>query len=283
MSTRRSQIIRWLIIVGGVTSLAACHTTTVAEALHPEGAVIPAIQEKVDIHAEPQLTRKERRVVADAAARVVDHLSWARDALDFGKTKVAQRNLDQAKRLIHILRSALPTTRIRDRIQSARSKLSYQDTEVISQDLVPVAEELSVVEELVPATRERAHLKSAREHLARHERKAAEADLKAIDESEGFAELELDLAGTQRNIQRALADLRHGDVAAARKAMKASEALFSLKVQPTGSKGARKVEITLGVVDPEPAAAPSKSASCRDHGHHASRESSAHHHTKHHG
>ena len=239
---------RLAVLALGFTTLGACHRASNDETQRQPLVSPSAIAESIEVVAEPGLTKAERAVVQDATRKVLVHVSRAREALDANQTAAATENLQQALRLVRIVKGTLPVTEIRQRISSARARLSYEDTEVLTQDLVPILSELDVLERLVPTKAGRRHVQRAREQLRRRHRKAAEQELKAIDEGEQLAEIDLDLAGSERRLQAALEALKRGDPKKARQLMRPSELLTSLEIRPIDNHGAKEVDISVGLM-----------------------------------
>jgi len=88
---------------------------------------------------------------------------------------------------------------------------------------VPIEADLTEIEDFVPVEKARRHIRSARAYLKKGDKAGAKKELKAADAALIYTEVDLPLAGTERQIVAAQKALDNREPAQADKALKQAE------------------------------------------------------------
>jgi hypothetical protein len=162
-------------------------------------------------------------VISSAAIKVLRHIAQARFHIHEKDPSRAQSELKQARTLIAIIRTRVPTEKVKDRIWIAHKHLSYESTEDVMQDLVPIYDSLDEIEDVVPVEKTREHINKAKKHLKEGAKKSAGEELKLADEALRYNEIDQPLGNTERHVINAQALLKKKELQKADAALKSAE------------------------------------------------------------
>ncbi|MCG6867124.1 MAG: YfdX family protein [Thiogranum sp.] len=181
------------------------------------------IQEKVITTPGKTITPQEEALISSSGGKVLRHIAQARADIHNKDADAAQTELDQADKLLAIIRAALPTTSVKDRIWVAKEHLEYEDTQEVLPDLIPIYSSLNEMMDIMPAKAARAQLDEAREHLKAGDKANARKALEATDAALQYTEVDLRLSTTRHLVAQARADLGKKKLDEADKALQAAE------------------------------------------------------------
>ena len=184
---------------------------------------ISTLNEEVTVVPEREVTPEQRRILSNAAAKVLRHIAAARGAIHKKDGTSAAKELDRVDKLIQIIKASRPVAKIRDHIWVARQHLAYEDTTEVAADLIPIYADLTEIEDLVPAQKVKKHLDTAKQSLKMGDKKGAASALAAMDREMLYTEIDLPLAETEQQVQRARIALRANRLEEADKALRAAE------------------------------------------------------------
>ncbi len=184
---------------------------------------ISTLNEEITVVPERTVTPEQRRILSNAAAKVLRHIAAARRAIHDKNPKAALGELARVDDLIRIIKAARPVARVKDHIWVARNHLAYEDTTEVAADLIPIYSDLTEIEDLVPVRKARTHLDQARKNLEKGDRKAADKELAAVDREMIYTEIDLPLAETERQVKSARALLQKNRLQEADKALQTAE------------------------------------------------------------
>ena len=111
---------------------------TIGTALVSAPVYAATIQEKVITTPGKTITPQEEVLISSSGGKVLRHIAQARADIHNKDADAAQTELDQADKLLAIIRAALPTTSVKDRIWVAKEHLEYEDTQEVLPDLIPI-------------------------------------------------------------------------------------------------------------------------------------------------
>ena len=181
------------------------------------------IHEEVTVKPAKTISPAEASIISSSAAKVVRHIASARGAIHDKALDQAEKDLQQARKLIDIIKTSLPTAKIKDHIWVAGKHLDYESAEEVKPDLIPIYTALDVIEDIVPVKQARQRLDKAKEDLDRGDKKAAKESLEAVDKALIYTEVDLPLASTEKHIIAALGMLAQNKPDDADKELKAAE------------------------------------------------------------
>jgi hypothetical protein len=181
------------------------------------------IQEKVITTPGKTITPQEEALISSSGGKVLRHIAQARADIHNKDADAAQTELDQADKLLAIIRAALPTTSVKDRIWVAKEHLEYEDTQEVLPDLIPIYSSLNEMMDIMPVKAARAQLDKAREHLKAGDKANARKALEATDAAVQYTEVDLRLSTTRHLVAQARADLGKKKLDEADKALQAAE------------------------------------------------------------
>jgi hypothetical protein len=208
-------------------------------------AAASAIQEKVTVSAQHEISPQDEAVISSAAGKVLRHIAQARSYVNGEKAdpEAAKGELEQAQKLLDIVRAALPTSQVKDRIWVAKKHLEYESTDEVLPDLVPIYANLDELVDYLPTEKARAHLDSAKKELQKGDKQQAQKQLTAADDELVYVEVDLPITSTGHLVEQAMADLAKGDMKGANEALVSAEqniVFFSVAVEAplTSAQGA---------------------------------------------
>ena len=181
------------------------------------------IEEKITITPGGTITPENESIISSAATKVLRHIAQARFRIHEKDLARAQNELKQARTLIAIIRTMVPTEKIKDLIWIANKHLSYESTENVMRDLVPIYASLDEIEDFVPVEKSREHINKAKKYLKEGIKKGAGEELIFADESLLYNEIDLPLGNTERHIINAQALLKKQELQKADAALKSAE------------------------------------------------------------
>ncbi len=188
-----------------------------------QSAFSAKIEQKVTIIPAKPLTDSEQKLISSLAVKVLKHIVKARGDIHDKSLKNAKREINQALKLIEIIRAGLPTTKIKDHIWVAQKHLSYENTDEVLPDLVPIYASLEAVESFVPVEKVKEHVDKAREALENKDKEKAEKELALAAAGLVFVEIDLPLGYTERKVTEAAHLLAKNEAKKADEALKAAE------------------------------------------------------------
>ena len=191
--------------------------------IHADEAKDAPLHEEIEVLPGRTITPDEAVALSNAAARVLRHIAQARGAIHDQDLDQARRELDQARKLIAIIKAARPTVRLRDHIWTADRHLDYEDTEEVGEDLIPIEAQLTELEGLIPTQEIHRHIAQAHRQLQAGNKAAAHKALKAAEEAVVLSEADLPLSVAEREVIAAQGFLDKHQLAQADQALKAAE------------------------------------------------------------
>ncbi|HFD81247.1 MAG TPA: YfdX family protein [Gammaproteobacteria bacterium] len=163
-------------------------------ALQVPAAFAETLKENVTIEPGRSITPQEESILSRSAAYVLRHIAAARSAIQQDDPELAAKQLEKARKLIDIIKSARPTTKVVDHIWVDKKDLDYQTVDEVAVDLIPIYTDLAELDELLPAGK-------TRDYLSRKGGgEATAAKLKAIEDAVAYTEVDLPLAATERQV-----------------------------------------------------------------------------------
>jgi uncharacterized C2H2 Zn-finger protein len=181
------------------------------------------VEENMTVVPGRTITSGEESTISSAALKTLRHIAQARAYIHVKDLLKAQKELKQAKTLLEIIKTTVPTDKIKDRIWVAKKHLSYEDTETVMQDLIPIYSSLDEIEEFAPMDRAKEHINKAKNHLKNGNKKGADEELKLADEAVVFTEVDLPLKDTERHVNAANMYLTKKEPKKADAALKSAE------------------------------------------------------------
>jgi hypothetical protein len=181
------------------------------------------IHEQVTVTPDKTVTPQEEAVISSAGVKVLRHITQARAHIRDKDSKGARAELDQARKLLEIIRVALPTSRIKDRISVAKKHLQYASTQEVLPDLIPIYASLDELIQIMPTEDAKRHLDEARDYLKSGDKDKARKALEATAGALRYTEVDLPLGTTRRLVTQAIRDLEQQKPAEADKALQAAD------------------------------------------------------------
>ncbi len=149
---------------------------------------------KVSSRPGGNITTQEEEVLSSSAEKVLRHIAQARSRLHQKDAETAQKELNQADRLLKIMRHILLTARINNRKGEAKGYPRSEDT---LPDLIPVYHSLDDLIDIMEAGK----------NLKAGDRTKAARTQDESDTALQYTEVDLPLAGTQRLLTQVGLDL----------------------------------------------------------------------------
>ncbi|MBL7211400.1 MAG: YfdX family protein [Desulfobacteraceae bacterium] len=181
------------------------------------------IEQKVTMIPAKPLTYSEQKLISSLAVKVLKHIVKARGDIYDKNPKTAKTEINQALKLIEIIRAGLPTTKIKDYIWVAKKHLSYENTDEVMPDLVPIYTSLEAVEGFIPIEEVKEHVDKAQEALEDKDKEKAKKELALAAAGLVFVEIDLPLGYTERKVTEAAHFLAKNEAKKADEALKAAE------------------------------------------------------------
>ncbi len=182
------------------------------------------VEEEITIATARDISIPENESsISLAAIKVLRHIAEARFRIHEKDPSNAQNELKQARTLIAMIKTSVPTEKVKDRIWIANKHLSYESTEEVMKDLVPIYDSLDEIKDFVPVETAREHINMAKKHLEEGDKEGAGKELKLADESLLYKEIDLPLGYTERYIINAQALLKKKELQKADTALKSAE------------------------------------------------------------
>ena len=181
------------------------------------------IQEKMELIPGKSISPREEAVISSAGAKVLRHIAQARADIHDKKNTSALDELDQADKLLNIIKAALPTTVVKDRIWIAKKHLEYEDSLKVLPDLIPITVSLNELIEVMPVENARQHLAQAKKHLKSGDKQKANEALDETDAALQYNEVDLPLNSTRKLVMEARQSLKDKQPDMANKALMAAE------------------------------------------------------------
>jgi hypothetical protein len=138
-----------------------------ALATNPVLADKPRITSDIKVAPAYELSADEQKAISHSASRILKHADQARDALAEKSYKDAEKNVDQALRLVEIIENVMPDYKVKAEIEAG--DLTYSDEENVKPATVTIYEELEKREILTPvkeAKQKEAEKKAEKENLS---------------------------------------------------------------------------------------------------------------------
>lgn len=179
------------------------------------------VEESVSVQPAHPLTPKERAVISSAGLKVLQHVTEARARLARKDPKGAEKELNQAEKLLDIIQATVPTTLVKDRIVVAKKDLAYQDSRTVQPDLIPLYSTLEEVVDFMPLKT----IKPAEGTQAKAKQPEGNP-VKAEEQTDAilkYMEVDLPLQATRHWVSAAKASLADGKADEADKSLKAVE------------------------------------------------------------
>ncbi|MFK5915230.1 MAG: YfdX family protein [Woeseiaceae bacterium] len=191
--------------------------------VNTQSAIIGDLKENVNITSTRTVSPAEERIMSRSAARVLRYIADARSAINAKNIDDAKIDLKQARSLIAIIKSQMPTAVVRDHISVAKQHLNYESTDEVIADLVPIEADLNEIENFIPVEKAKKHLQSTHAHLKKGDKTGAKKELEAIDVALIYTEVDLPLSATERQVITAQKALKNNNLPEADKALKMAE------------------------------------------------------------
>ncbi len=169
------------------------------------------INEKITITPLKTLSPRMHERLSYAAAKVLRLIASARGAIHKEDYDTASKDLIQAKALLKMIESNLPTEKIKDHIWVAKEHLDYESTEKVKDDLVPIAYDLTELKSIIPIQQAQKYLKEANNGLTKGDKKAARKALNELEKSVVIMEVDVPITSTRKHILAAESYLLQGE------------------------------------------------------------------------
>ena len=104
----------------------------------------------VERHTEGNLSSDDLHQASLLTSRIVNHLNEAANDLLDGNPNGSQSNIENARKLIKVVRNLLPVTTVTTVVKDANGKEVYRDVDRVQDDRIPLYEEMVSMEVVQP-------------------------------------------------------------------------------------------------------------------------------------